>query len=62
MLVIGAIQVLLIQSQFHIIVIIFCLHLEVGLNEYLTIFKALQLNHYAHSDQMTVQSALQKSV
>ena len=62
MLVIGAIQVLLIQSQFHIIPIILCLHLEISLNEYLSIYKALQLHHYAHSAQMTVQSALQKSV
>lgn len=47
-------QVLLIQSQFHIIYTILCLHLEVHLNEYLTIDKALQLHYYAHSAQMTV--------
>jgi len=61
-LVTGAIQVVLIQSEFHIIPIIVWLHLEVGLNEYLTIYKVLQLHHYAHSAQMTVQSALQTCV
>lgn len=47
-LVIGTIHVLLIQSQLYIIPIILCLHLEVGLNEYLAIYKALQLHHYVH--------------
>lgn len=61
-LLIGAIEVLLIQSQFHIIPIILCLHLEAGLNEYTLIYKAFQPHHYAHSAQMTVQSTLQKSV
>lgn len=62
MLLIGAVEVLLIQSLFHIIPVILCLHLEVGLNEYTPIYKAFQPHHYAHSAQMTVQSALQKSV
>lgn len=61
MLLIVGKEVLLIQSQFHTIPIILCLHLEVGLNEYTPIYKYFQPHHYAHSAQMTVQSALQKS-
>lgn len=61
-LLIGAIEILPIQSQFHIIPIILCLHLEVGLNDYTPIYKTFQPHHYAHSAYMTVQSALQNSV